>query len=180
MLSNFVIHNTENNEKGECDILAIRLRHMKESIYFKGRPEIVSSFDYSDEVLGHNLLNQQRDVYLWVEVTLREKVSEEYVRDKFSDGKCLYVIQRLGIQEWVDMSKLFRSAYYIEPGDNKVFAKVLVSEMGAPDTGLCLRTDVGMVKQELVVWFKRYQKIKRSDWCAWANPLFQGLARGIV
>ena len=87
-LSNFVIHRTYNNESGECDILALRLRNMKEYIYFKDSPEIVSAFTYSDKVLDQEVLSLSKDVYLWIEVTLSRDVSKEYSEGKFSNSKC--------------------------------------------------------------------------------------------
>ena len=105
-LSNFVIHRTYNDEMGECDILALRLRDMRESVYFKDTGKILFTFKYSDSVLDREELSLSKDVYLWVEVTLRNDVTQKYSEDKFSDSKCSYVTNRLGIQDWADVDYL--------------------------------------------------------------------------
>lgn len=180
-LSNFVIHRTENNEKGECDILALRLIKMKESIYFKDKPEIVSSFDYSNKILGHEILNLAKDIYLWVEVTLRDDLTKKYVEGKFSDSKCKYVAERLGIQDWVDTGDLSSNSFYIGPRNDRVFAKVLVCGKTLEEkSNRCLYTDFDWVKTQIRDWFQKYGEIKGRDWHAWVNPLLQALAKQII
>lgn len=177
-LSNFVIHRTDNNETGECDILALRLRNMKESIYFKDRPEVVASFDYSDDVFSHEILNLSKDIYLWVEVTLSNKVSKKYVENKFSNAKCNYVVERLGIQDWANTNNLSSNPFHINSTEDKIFAKVLLCvDIPKNKTNICLYTNCGYVKEQLNVWFAKYKKIKEPTWCAFIDPFLQGLVK---
>lgn len=179
-LSNFVIHGTADSEKGECDILAVRLLNMKESIYFKGKPKLVSSFDYSNEVLGQKILDLAKDIYLWIEVTLRGKVPPNYVEGKFSDSKCKYVIERLGIQDWVDADHLSSNSYYVKPTNDKVFAKVLVTGNMLEENNKVVYANLDWVKAQLRDPFQKYSEIKGRDWNVWVNPFLQGLAKQII
>lgn len=177
-LNNFVIHRTYDNESGECDILALRLRKMKESIFFKGKPDIEASFDYSNKVFDQEGLTLSKDVYLWVEVTLRNKVTKKYAEEKFSASKCKYVIERLGIQDWIDMEYLSSNPFYVDSTNDKVFAKVLVCEnIPSKETNRCLYTDYDYVRKQLQDWFKKYKKIKKANWYAWIDPSLQRLAK---
>ena len=180
-LSNFVIHRTEDNERGECDILALRLLNMKETIYFRDKPEIVSSFDYSNEVLGHKILDLAKDIYLWIEVTLRDKVAQKYVEGKFSNSKCKYVIERLGIQDWVDTDHLSSNSFYVKPTNDKVFAKILVTGKTLEEkSDKVVYANLDWVKTQLLDWFRKYSEIKGRDWNVWVNPFLQGLAKQII
>lgn len=181
LLPNFVIHRTFNDERGECDILALRLRNMKESIYFKDQPEKESSFDYSDKVLNIDGLDLSKDVYLWIEVTLRKDVSKEYADAKFSDSKCAYVVERLGIHDWIDTDQISNNSSYVKSENDKVFAKVIICEnMQRNLSKRCFYASFDLIREELRNWFRRYKEIKGRDWHAWVNPVLQGLAKQII
>lgn len=177
-ITNFVIHKTEADEKGECDILALRTRNMKEIIYSNTRSETIEAFDYSNEVLGHRELNKEKDIYLWVEVSLAKEIKQKYITNKFTESKCKYVIERLGIQGWVDLDKIIKNPFLTNDLNDKLFAKILVYENELEgDPNLCLYTNIGYIQQQLKNWFEEYREIKKSDWYIWVNPIIQGLAK---